>query len=145
MLRIQMSELRARTALAMAEKTTRPEPYLRLVESQIRRLASELPCWCEGHVHFLRAGLAANRKDAASASHQLSEAARAYARSDMLLQECVMRLRTAEIRGGEQGRRQAEAVVERIRAFGVAAPASWARMVAPGFSRVVSSEIETSF
>ncbi|APW59747.1 serine/threonine-protein kinase PknK [Paludisphaera borealis] len=145
MIRIQMNELRARTALANAEQCPNSEPYLHVVERQIRRLDREPPCWCEGHVHFLRAGVAACRKDAATALHELGEAARAYAKSDMLLLECVMRLRSAEIHGGEQGRLQAESIIERMKAFGIAAPEFWAQMAAPGFSRIVSGEIDTSF
>jgi hypothetical protein len=63
----------------------------------------------------------------------------------MALQECVVRLRSAEIHGGEQGRCQAEPIVERMKVLGVSSPESWTRMAAPGFSRVVSGEIDTSF
>jgi hypothetical protein len=145
MIRIQMNEMRARAALAVAEQAANPEPYLSIVEGRVGRLEREASCWAEGHARFLRAGVAACRKDAARALHELGEAARAYARYDMALQECVMRLRSAEIHGGEQGRCQAEPILERMKALGVASPEPWARMAAPGFSRVVSGEIDTSF
>jgi len=145
LIRIQMNELLARTALAVADQSSNPEPYLVIVEGRIVRLDREPSCWAEGHVHFLRAAVAARRKDAALALHELAEAARAYARHDMTLQECVMRLRSAEIHGGEQGRCQAEPILERMKALGIASPESWAQMAAPGFSRVVSGEIETNF
>jgi hypothetical protein len=144
-LRIQMLELHARAALAMAEIEADPTPFLRHAEEDARKLEREGQAWALAHARFIRAGLAAGREDSSAALHQLEEAAGLYNAVDMSLNAAVMRFRWGEIAGGPEGKQHMALAEEILRGQSIASPELWVRMIAPGFSRVAASRAETSY
>ena len=64
LIRIQMLELRARTAVAAAERSQQPEPLLAHAERDARQLEREGQAWAVAHAHYVRAAIAACREDA---------------------------------------------------------------------------------
>ena len=75
MIRIQMLELRARTAVAAAERSQQPEPLLAMAERDARALEREGQDWGIAHAHYVRAAIAACREDAVRPVEGLSRAA----------------------------------------------------------------------
>jgi hypothetical protein len=59
--RIDVVQLRARAALAVAAISTDPEPFLQIAERQARRLEREKALWAVGHVYFIQAAISAAR------------------------------------------------------------------------------------
>jgi serine/threonine protein kinase len=144
LIRIQMLELRARSALALAERSRSSQSLLQSAAADAKRLAGEGQAWAVAHAHYIQAGISACREDASAALDQLSLAARCYDAADMHLSGSVMRYRIGEIRGGRDGQEliaQAEAAIKQE---AIRAPDRWARMVAPGFSRVTATQVETN-
>ncbi len=64
MIRIDLLELRGRTALAMAEKAVDQPPFLRQATDDARSLEREGQPWALAHAHYLKAGIAACEGDA---------------------------------------------------------------------------------
>ena len=63
LIRIQMLELRARTAVAMSEKAGQPEPFLLQASRDAQRLEREGQAWAVAHAHYTRAAIAACQED----------------------------------------------------------------------------------
>jgi eukaryotic-like serine/threonine-protein kinase len=145
MIMIDMLEIRSRCALAMAEKTDAPEVYLRQVKSDVRRLEGEGQRWALAHAHYLHAGIAACEEDAARAVERLILAADDYFAAGMPLRAHLLRYRLAEIHGTTEIRARREEAERWIRSQGIVSTARWAGLFAPGFARVSSESIETSF
>jgi serine/threonine protein kinase len=145
MIRIQMLELRARSALAAAESRKDAQSLLHSAAKDARRLEREGERWARAHAHYVHAGIAAYHEDAPKAIHHLGLAASIFDAADMLLHGCVMRYRMGEIEGGNEGRRwMAEAEVW-IKSQSIESPAKWSRMYAPGFSKIATCHIETTY
>ncbi|QEH33755.1 Serine/threonine-protein kinase pkn5 [Aquisphaera giovannonii] len=142
--RIQMHELRGRAALAMAESAPDPARFLSQAADDARRLEREGQGWALAHAGFLRAGLAAGREDVATAVHLLEQAAARYDQVDMPLNAAVMRHRMGEVLGGMEGKRLVVSAEQKMREQSIASPEGWARMIAPGFSKIAASRVETS-
>jgi serine/threonine protein kinase len=144
LIRIQMLELRARSALALAERSRNSQLLIQSAAADARKLAREGQEWAIAHSHYIQAGIAACRDDASTALDQLSLAAKCYDAADMHLRGSVMRYRTGEIQAGREGQKliaRAETAIERE---SISSPARWAQMSAPGFSRVTATQIETT-
>jgi hypothetical protein len=144
-LRILMLELRARCALAMAEVGNESRPMLLAAEKDARALVREGQPWAIAHAWYLRAGIAACREDAALAVHRLSQTADEYSAADMELNAAVMRYKIGEIQGGDEGRALIGDAELQIKAESINSPARWSRMVAPGFSKIATCQLETSY
>ena len=69
MIRIQMLELRARSALAVAEHGQDTDFMLQWAEQDARGLKREGQPWSVAHAHYVRAAIAACREDASTAFH----------------------------------------------------------------------------
>jgi len=145
MIRIQMLELRARSALAVAEHGKDTDFMLQSAEQDARRLKREGQPWSVAHAHYVRAAIAACREDASTAIHQLALAADLFDAADMPLCGCVMRYKIGEIRGGDEGRALITRAEEWMVSQSIKSPARWSCMVAPGFSGVITCQIETSY
>jgi hypothetical protein len=143
-IRIQMLELRARSALALAEQGKGPDAALISAGHDARRLEREGQGWALAHAHYVRAGIAASREDASTALHHLQRAAETYDSVDMPLHACVMRYRMGQVQGGDEGRSLISDAQSRMRSQSIQSPARWAAMYAPGFSKIASSQIETT-
>lgn len=144
-IRIQMLELRARTAVAAAERSQQPEPLLRHAEGDARRLEREGQAWGVAHAHYIRAAVAACQDDSARAAQELSLAADLYERADMPLSAQLMRYRLGQIAAIDEAREFRDRAEHWLQEQGIAVPARWAGMCAPGFGRISSETIETTF
>ncbi|WP_165221520.1 serine/threonine-protein kinase [Aquisphaera insulae] len=142
--RIQLLELHARAALAMAEGLEDNQPHLLAAEEDARKLEREGQGWAIAHSRFIRAGIAAVREDATTASYRLEQAAALYDTVDMPLSAAVMRYRIGEIVGSSEGKALIARSESVLREQSIAAPERWARMIAPGFARIAASRVETS-
>jgi hypothetical protein len=93
----------------------------------------------------VRAAIAACRADTWTALHQLARAADLFDAADMPLCGWVMRYKIGEIQGDDEGRALIARAEEWMVSQSIKSPASWSRMVAPGFSKIITCQIETSY
>jgi hypothetical protein len=84
----------------------------------------------------LRAAQALMRGESALAREQLERATTAYTRAQMGLHAGLVRYRTAQLDGNDSALAQSE---DELRALGVANPAAWATMLAPGLDRALAT------
>jgi eukaryotic-like serine/threonine-protein kinase len=145
MIRIDLLELRGRTALAMAEKAIDPSPFLRQAKADALSLEREGQTWALAHAHYLRAGTAACEGDTIRAISELTLAVDHYDRAEMPLRAQILRFRLGEIQSGEETRELRDKAEAWLRGQGIVAPARWAGMYAPGFLKISTESIETSY
>ena len=145
MVRIDTHELRARTALAMAEKALEPQIYLRQARDDAARLLRERQKWAIAHAHYIRAGIAACEENAVRAIQELNLAVEAYEQAEMPLRAQILRYRLGEIQSDPKTRELREAAEQWIGAQGIVSPARWAGMYAPGFLKISTESLETSY
>ena len=144
-IRIPMHEMRGRIALAMAEKALDPTVYLRQALDDARQLEIEGQEWALAHAHYLKAGVAACREDAIGAVRELTLAIEHYDQADMRLRAQILRYRLGEIQSDEETRTLRDDGEKWIKGQGIVAPARWAGMYAPGFLKISTESIETSY
>jgi hypothetical protein len=145
MVRINMLELRARVALSLAEKVNDNETYLRQAKSDARRLDRERQKWAFAHAHYVRAGIAACKEDVVKAVEELTLATDAYEAAGMPLRAQILKHRLAEIQTDVASRALREQAEEWIRAQGIVSPVRWLGMYAPGFAKISSESLETTY
>jgi hypothetical protein len=63
----------------------------------------------------------------------------------MPLNACVMRYKIGEIQGEQEGRALIASAEAALKAQTVSSPVRWSRMIAPGFSKIASFELETTY
>ncbi len=143
-IRIQMLELRARCAIAVAERSDQPAPLLLQARRDAQRLQREGQPWAVAHAHYVRAAIAACEEDAARCGAELDSAARLYDQAEMPLNAQIMRFRLGEVQAGDETRALRDDAELWMRDQGIVVPARWAGMYAPGFSRISSESTETS-
>jgi hypothetical protein len=144
-IRIPMHELRGRTALAMAEKALDPTIYLRQALEDAKQLQKEGQQWALAHSHYLKAGVAACREDAIRAVRELTLAVEHYDQAEMPLRAQILRYRLGEIQSDAETRTLRDDAERWIKGQGIVAPARWAGMYAPGFLKISTESIETSY
>lgn len=144
-LRIQMIELRARTAIAAAERSQQPAPLLEMAERDAGRLDGEAQPWAMAHAHYIQAAVAACREDIVRAAEELQIASELYDRADMPLHSRLMQFRLGEIQTNQESRDLRDAAEQWLREQGIVAPVRWVGMLAPGFARISVESTETSF
>jgi hypothetical protein len=101
--RIFLSDLRARTALAAAAAAD-PEPYLRLASREARRLRRQRTAWATALAHFIEAGVVHRRGDTAAAAALYAVAAGLLRGVDMSGYAAAADRRQGELLGGEEGK-----------------------------------------
>jgi tRNA A-37 threonylcarbamoyl transferase component Bud32/tetratricopeptide (TPR) repeat protein len=134
LLRIELRELRARCAIAIAGNSTSPETLLRSAEWDARGLDRERSPWASAYAQFIRGGIALRRGDAVKAEELLTKAAASFEAVDMKLNAAVTRRRLGELIGGDRGRALVEEADRWMMVQQIQNPARWAAMYAPGFS-----------
>jgi serine/threonine protein kinase len=145
LIRIQMLEMRARTAVAAAERSQQPGPLLDQAARDARALEREGQAWGIAHAHYVRAAIAACRDEAVRATEGLARAADLYERADMRLCTQVMRFRLGEIDTSEEARALREQAGRWLQEQGIASPVRWAAMSSPGFARISHESIATTY
>ena len=140
LLRVQANRIvahyeRGFSALAAAEALPRKKAkLLAIAEKDALVIAAERMAWAEPFAELIRAGIAAQRGEKASATLALGRAESGFSMADMHLYAASARRRRGELAGGEDGLRLAESADQRMRAEGIEHPARWAAMLAPGFA-----------
>ena len=104
MIRIDLHELRGRTALAMAEKAVDQSPFLRQAKEDARSLEREGQPWALAHAHYLNASIAACEGDTIRAIRELTLAVEQYDRAEMPLRAQILRFRLGEIQSDDETR-----------------------------------------
>jgi eukaryotic-like serine/threonine-protein kinase len=145
MIRIDMNELRGRSALAMAERAVDPDVFLRQAKENARSLQRERQPWAHAHAHYLKAGIAACEGDTVRSVRELTLAVEDYDRAEMPLRAQILRFRLGEVQGGAETRELRDKAELWIREQGIVSPARWAGMYAPGFLKISTESIETSY
>ena len=145
MIRIHMHELRGRSALAMAERAVDPEIFLRQAKDNARSLERERQTCALAHAHYLRAGIAACEGDMIRSVRELTLAVEHYDRAEMPLRAQILRFRLGEVQSDAQTRESRDKAELWIREQGIVSPARWAGMYAPGFLKISTESIETSY
>jgi hypothetical protein len=145
MVRINMLELRARVALSIAEKVSDNQIYLRCAKRDARRLEGEAQQWARAHAHYIRAGIAACTEEVAPAIEELTLATNDYEAAGMPLRAQILRARLAEVQTGGSSRAIREQVEQWIKEKGIVSPARWFGMFAPGFAKISTESMETTY
>jgi hypothetical protein len=145
LVRIQMLELRARTVVAMAERSDQPASLLRQAGRDADHLERERQPWAVAHAHYVRAAIAAGEENAGRAIEELTLAASGYDAAEMPLNAQIMRYRLGEVLTGTEARVLREAADCWIREQWIAAPVRWAGLYAPGFARISNESMETTY
>jgi len=145
MIRINLLELRARTAVAMAEKAAEREIYIQQAKQDAQALEKEGQPWALAHACYVRAGIAACEEDSARAIEDLKMAAEKYDAAEMPLRAQILRYRLGELEEGAESRELRENAERWIRGQGIVSPVRWAGMYAPGFGLISRASLETSF
>jgi hypothetical protein len=145
MIRINLLEMRARTALAMAEKAAEPASYLVQAKKDAQALEREGPAWALAHALYIRAGIAACGEDSATAIENVKRAAAKYDDAEMPLRAQIMRYRLGELEEGPQSVDLRENAERWIKGQGIVSPERWAGMYAPGFGLISNASIATSY
>ncbi|WP_437968955.1 protein kinase [Sorangium sp. So ce260] len=136
--RVLIHHLRASAALEAAAREALDDARLARTllgeaERDARRLSREGAPWVAPMAMSLRAAIAAQRGQAASALSLLQAAADAFDASEMALFAACARRRRGALLGGEEGRALIEAADAWMAGQGIRSPARMAAIFAPGF------------
>jgi hypothetical protein len=145
MTRIDLLEMRARCALALAERPGDTQVYLREAAGIAASLEKEGHAWALAHSLYIRAGIAACKEDSVRAVDFLLRAAAQYDLAEMPLRAHLLRHRLGEIVPGPETRALHEKAEEWIRGQGIVSTARWVGMYAPGFAKIAGESIETTY
>jgi hypothetical protein len=131
LLRVQLTELRGRCALAAADPGDASDPLLREAERAARALEREGVTWSDAYATMLRAGLAWRRDDREAAIALALDAATQFDAADMTLCAVVARRRAGQVRGEDDSQRLVDASTSALLGRGVKDPATFAAIFAP--------------
>jgi hypothetical protein len=145
MFRIHLLEQRSRSALAMAERSKDPSIYLRRAKLDAQQLKSENQTWALAHAAFIRAGISACAEKTGQAADEMTLAAQLYDQADMPLRAQIMRYRIGEVLTDPESKTQRQDAETWMRNQGIVSPVRWAGMYAPGFAKISSELMETSY
>jgi eukaryotic-like serine/threonine-protein kinase len=131
--RISSLHLLGRTALAAAQGSSDPAPFLEQAKEAAEKLEAERMAWAEPLAAMIRAGVSVLEGDKDRAATLLASAARGFEAADMALFLSAARRRLGELLGGDEGRELAAASSEWMAERGVVSPDRMTEMLAPGF------------
>jgi len=134
MIRVQMHELRARCAVAVAAVSDDPQLLLRQAEQDVNQLEREERPWALAYARGLQAAIAVQRQQFDRGRERLQEAVDRFDACDMLLNAAVARRRLGEMVGGDEGGSLVAQANAWISTQGIRDPARWTAMYAPGFA-----------
>jgi hypothetical protein len=131
-MRVHLTHLRARTALAAAPTWESQSDLLAEVARSATSLEREQAPGTDALAATLRAALCARKRDAQGAQRELLRALSGFEAAAMALHAAVARYALGEVEGGDAGRAKREASETWMRAQGVAAPERMRAMLLPG-------------
>ena len=131
--RFEVTELRARTALAVARSTTGSEraEFLREAEQHTEPLGHEGLAWTDAIAALRRAGIRDVRGDTAGAITAYRSALAACDAADLGLHAAAARVRLGALVGGDEGTALRDAAFEALRAEEVKNPDAFVPLFAP--------------
>jgi hypothetical protein len=132
-LRIEMLQLRAYCALAMATTVSDREAFLRVALNDARRLRRERLPWTTALAEYIVGTAAAIRGDSATARERLLVAMSTFDRVDAHLHAAATRRRVAGIVGGQEGSQLREAADAWFHTQEIKIPERMIAAYAPGF------------
>jgi hypothetical protein len=133
-IRINVTFLRARSALAAAESGGDRRTLLRHAARDARRIARERMPWSDPLSSLIRAGIAVAREEIAQAAALLEAAVKGFDAADMALHAAAARRRQGELIGGAAGTRLIDRADDWMEGQGARDPVRMTRMIAPGFA-----------
>jgi tetratricopeptide (TPR) repeat protein len=133
--RIFMVHLRARCALAAAAGAADPEPLLKIVRQDARKLEREKPSWCRCMPLMLRAALAFREGNVSQAAELLGTAAESADSADMKLFGAAARRRQGLLVGGAEGRALVAVADAFMASQRIQQPGGMMELLVPGFHR----------
>jgi serine/threonine protein kinase len=139
-LRIEMLQLRAFCALAVADCATDPEPFLRAASRDARKLRREGMPWTAALAAYIDGTVAALRGHLAGASQLLADAVSQFDALEARLHAAATRRCLSRVVGGQEGAALLEQADAWMKAGGVKNPDRMTAAFAPGLPR---PEIET--
>jgi hypothetical protein len=131
-LRVEVFQVRARVALAMAAEGVDVKRHLAAAADDAKRIDGERLAWCDPHASLIRAAIAAAKGDDRAAVRCARTALRGYDRADMALYAAATRRRLGELVGGDEGRALQAESVSWMTAQGIRRPERMTAMLAPG-------------
>jgi hypothetical protein len=133
LIRIEFFYLRARSALAMAGRSSSSRRFLSLARAGARHIAAERMPWSDPIALLLKAGIAYLEGDARLAVRHLHDAADRFDRADMNLYAAVARRRIGALQNDAPGQELQRQADEWMAAQNIKNPSALTRMLAPGF------------
>jgi hypothetical protein len=133
LIRIEFFYLRARSALAMAGRSSSSRRFLSLARAGARHIAAERMPWSDPIALLLRAGITYLEGDARLAVRHLHDAADRFDRADMNLYAAVARQRIGALQKDAPGQELQRQADEWMAAQNIKNPSALTRMLAPGF------------
>jgi eukaryotic-like serine/threonine-protein kinase len=132
-IRFEVNELQARTALAVARVSSGSErdQMLRIAEQHIDKLGREGLAWTNAITTLRRAGLRATRGDAGGAVREYREAVTACDAAELGMYGAAARVRLGTLLGGDEGNALCEAGLAKLRAEDVKKPDAFVALYAP--------------
>jgi eukaryotic-like serine/threonine-protein kinase len=131
--RIDILQLRARAALAAIATARNPRSLLESAERDARRIHRERMPWGQALVQLVTAGIAATRRDTASAVDSLRRASTALHAVDMRLHAAAACYCLGGIIGGDEGRALVADAHCWMEKQGIRNVSRMVTMIAPGF------------
>jgi tetratricopeptide (TPR) repeat protein len=133
LIRFEVHELQARTALAaaLAQTGSERERYLRVAEQYTAKLAKEGLGWTDAIAALRRAGVRAARDDRDGAIEEYRAAFAACDAEELGLHTAAARVRLGQLLGGDEGAALVEAGLAALRAEDVKKPEAIVALFAP--------------
>jgi len=135
-LRVELYEMRARSALAASASAGSPRRMLSAAEADAHRLERERVPWARAFAALIRAGVAAGRGRPGAAADRLVEAAARFEALHMAVFAAAARRRLGEVRGGPEGRALVAAADLVMTGRRIMNPDRFTAAYAPGFQDV---------
>jgi hypothetical protein len=131
--RVDITQCRGRSALAVAAASDDPQPALRAALGDARRLEREKTPWSTALAKLIVAGATAITGDTGQAAAQLKTAAHHLRDVEMQLFAAVASQRRGELIGGEEGETLINESIRWMESQNVREPSRFADMVLPRF------------
>jgi hypothetical protein len=134
--RLEMIQMRAYCALAMAAVSPAPERFLTLAAKDAGRLRRDGMPWTRALARYIEGTIAVQRGDLGDGTRALAEAVSLFDHIDAALQAAATRHQLGTLAGGTAGAEYLKAAVAWFHSQGVANPERMAAAYAPGLECV---------
>ena len=133
LVKVYMTFLRARCALAAVSHLTDPGTALKIASGDARRLGRMRPAWARAAAHQIRAALAHRSENLEMAIAELDRAIEGFTTDHLDLHLWCARLRRGQLLGNEKGAEEIAAAERWMTDQGIRNPEAMTRVNTPGF------------